>query len=104
VLLSEIEATHIHPPGIPKCIFGQSVWMGFDLVCPQVHIRVKHNKFLFQTLAVGTHVMVFPEVLFQRVVVDKVLLLPAFIAAIANMAPLVLVSTMSEELVVAVES
>ena len=68
--------------------------MRFNLVSLEIHLRVEHNEFLLQALPVWAHEVVFPEMLFERIVVDVVLLLPAAILTIANMATLMLVSTM----------
>jgi hypothetical protein len=48
--------------------------------------------------------MVFSEVNFEGVVVDKILLLPGTLAAVTDMAALVLVPTMCIQLVVSVEA
>lgn len=78
--------------------------MRFDLMSLEVHLRIKYNKFLLQTFSVWTHEMVFPEVLLERIVVHKVLLLPAPITAVANVAAFVLISTMCVQLIVSVEA
>jgi hypothetical protein len=59
----------------------------------EVHLRIEHNELLLQALPIRTHEMVLPEVLFQRIVIDIVLLLPASFSAIADVAALVLVAT-----------
>lgn len=48
--------------------------------------------------------MVFPEVYFEGVVIDIVLLLPRTLAPVTDMAPLVLVATMCVQLVVSVKA
>jgi hypothetical protein len=68
--------------------------MCFDLMCFQIHLRVEDCKLLLQTLSVRTQEMVFFEVDFERIVVDKVLLLASAITPITNVAAFVLVSTM----------
>lgn len=70
----------------------------------EVHLRIEYNELLLQALPVRTHEVILPEVLFQRVVVDIVLLLPAPFSAIADVTALVLVATMRVKLVVSVEA
>ena len=48
--------------------------------------------------------MIFAEVSFECIIVDKVLRVAAFIPSITNMTPLVLVSAVSIQLVVTIES
>jgi hypothetical protein len=78
--------------------------MGLDLMCFEVHLRVEDHEFLLETLPVRTQEVVFAKVHFERVVVDVVLLLPAALPSVANVAALVLVSTVSVQLVVSVEA
>jgi hypothetical protein len=72
-------------------------------MCLDIHFRIEHDEFLVQALLIRTKEMIFLEVQFQRVVVDKVLLLPAFIATIADMAPLVLLPAMYVQLIIPIE-
>jgi hypothetical protein len=58
----------------------------------EVHLRVEDHKLLLQAFAVRTQKMVFPEMNFERVIVDVVLLFSTTIASIANVAAFVLVS------------
>ena len=60
----------------------------------EVHLGIEYNKLLLQALPVWTHEVIFPEMLFERIVVDIVLLLPAPLSSIADVAALVLVATM----------
>jgi hypothetical protein len=68
--------------------------MNLDLMRLDIHLRVENNKLLLEALAIRTQEMVLAEMYLKRIVVDKVLLLPAPFTAIADMASLVLVSAM----------
>lgn len=70
----------------------------------EVHFRIEHNELLLQALPIRTHEVILPEMLFQRIVIDIVLLLPAPFSAIADVAALVLVATMRVQLIVSVEA
>jgi hypothetical protein len=78
--------------------------MALNLMCFQVHLGVKYDKLLLETLPVRAQEMVLAEVDFQRVVVDVVLLLPATIASVADVAALMLVSAVGVQLVVPIEA
>jgi len=78
--------------------------MGLDLVCFQVHLRVEHDKLFLHALPVRTQEVVLAEVDLERVVVDIVLLLPVVVAAVADVAALVLVSAVCVEFIVSVEA
>lgn len=78
--------------------------MGFDLMCFQIHFRIEHDELLFQTLAIGAKKVVFSKVVLKRVIIDIVLLLAAAVTSVANVAALVLVSTVRIQLIVAIES
>lgn len=70
----------------------------------KIHLGIEDNKLLLQAFSVWAHEMVFPKMLFERVVVDVILLLSAAISAIANVATLVLVSAMCVQLIVSIEA
>jgi hypothetical protein len=67
--------------------------MCLNLMRFQIHLRVEDRKLFLQTLSIRTQEMVFFEVHFEGIVVDKVLLFASAISAIANVAAFVLVST-----------
>ena len=79
--------------------------MHFQLVCLEVHLRVKYNELLLHALSVWAQEVVFSKVHLKRIVVDIVLLLPApTVLTIADVAAFVFVPTMRVELVVPVEA
>jgi hypothetical protein len=79
--------------------------MHLQLVCLEIHLGVKYNELLFQALSIWTQEVVFPEVLFERIVVDIVLLFfTSTVPAIANMATFVFVPAMRVKLVISVET
>jgi hypothetical protein len=63
-------------------------------MCLQVHLRIKHDEFLVQTLPIWAKEVVFAEMVLQIVVVEEVLRPCTFAPAVAKMATLVLFSTM----------
>ncbi len=78
--------------------------MRFKLVRLEIHLGLKHNKLLVQTVLLHTEVVIFSKVNFERVVVDIVLLLPAGVPSIADMAALVPVSAVRIQLIVTIEA
>lgn len=78
--------------------------MRLELVGLEVHFRIEHNKLFLQAFTVWAHEVVFSEVLLERIVIDKVLLLPASFSSVADVATLMLVATMRVELIVSVEA
>lgn len=78
--------------------------MSLDLMCFEVHLRVENHEFLLETLPVWAQEVVLAKVDFERVIVDVILLLPATLPSVANMAALVLVSAMSVQLVVPIKA
>jgi hypothetical protein len=101
---ANIELGEINDPIIAPHILGDPIRVRLDLVSLQVHLRLKYNELLVQAFLVKTNEMIFLEVNLQSIVVDVVLLLTVGGPTVADMASLVLVSTVSVELVVAVES
>jgi hypothetical protein len=102
---SELEAGHVHPPGISQRILGEAVGVHFQLMRLQIHLRVKHDELLLQALSVRAQEVVFPEVPLKGIVVDVILLLPAStVLAIADVAAFVFVSAMRVKLVVSIET
>jgi hypothetical protein len=73
--------------------------MGF-----QVHLRLKNDKLLLQTLFVQAEEMIFLEMILKGIVVNVILLLPTRRTAVAYVASLVTVTTVRVEFVIAVES
>jgi hypothetical protein len=69
----------------------------------KIHLRVKHDEFLLETLSIGTHKVILAKVKFKRIVIDVVLLFPSLRLAVAYVASLVFVSTVCIQLVVAIE-
>jgi hypothetical protein len=69
----------------------------------QIHFRCEDDKFLFLALSVQTWVMISPEMLLKRVVVNIVMGLPR-ILTITKEAPLMLVATMLIQFVSIVET
>jgi hypothetical protein len=78
--------------------------MCLKLVTLQVHLRLEYDKFLFQALLVQADEMVLLKMVLKCVVIDVVLLLTVRRTSVTNVATLVLVTTMSVKLIVAVES
>ena len=70
----------------------------------EIHLRLKDDKFLVQTLLICTQEVVFPEVNLQGFVVHIILLLPSMIPSVANMALFLLISAMCVQFVIAIES
>lgn len=73
--------------------------MGF-----QVHLRLKNDKLLLQTLFVQAEEMILLKMILKGIVVDVILLLPTGRAAVAYVASLMTVTTVRVEFVIAVES
>lgn len=74
-----------------------------QLVCLQVYIGPEHDKLLLQAFAISTQVVVFPEVLFERVVIAVVMRLPR-VLPIAEKAALVSFAAVFVQLIVVVKS
>jgi len=70
----------------------------------QIHLGIKDDELLLQTLLVRADEMVLSEVNLESIVVDIVLRLSTTIAAVAQVAALVAVTTMGEEFIVSVEA
>lgn len=99
-----VEARNVHPTSVPACVFGQPVWMSLELMRLEIHFGIEYNKLLVQTLLIRTCEMVFTKMNVQGVVIDIVLRIAASSSPVADVAPLMLVSAMGKELVVAVEA
>jgi len=78
--------------------------MSLELMSLQIHLGIKDDELLLQTLLVGAHEVILSEVNLESVVVDIVLGLSATIAAITQVASFVAVTTMGEEFIVSVEA
>jgi len=76
--------------------------MLLNLMRFQVNLRIKHYKLLFQALCVRTQKVVFPEMLFQHVVI-KVILWPSLTPPVTDEAPLVTLPTVSVQLIIPVK-
>lgn len=100
VRLSDVKGGHVDKPGVSAYSF---TGMFLEVMRLEVHFRLKHDKLLFQALAVGANVVVLLEVLFQGVVVEVIVRLSR-IAAVADEATLVLHAAMLVQLVVVVEA
>lgn len=78
--------------------------MLFDLVSFQVHGGIEDDELLLHALGVGAWKVIPVEVLLQRVVVNKVSRVVSTGMPVAQVAALVSISTVSEQLILAIES
>lgn len=69
----------------------------------QVHLRVKYYKLLLEALTIQAREVVLAEMSLQSIVIEVVLWVLTACPSIAKMASLMLISTMSIQLIFAVE-
>jgi hypothetical protein len=70
----------------------------------QIHLSLEDNELLLQTFFIQTQEVLLLKMVLKSVVVDKVFLLPVTSSAVANVTPFMLVSAVSVELVIPVET
>jgi hypothetical protein len=70
----------------------------------QIHLTVKHDKFLVQTFLLCTYVMIILEVDSQSFVIDVILLLGPRVSSVAEEAALMIVPAVYIELIRGVEA
>ena len=73
-------------------------------MCLNIHLRIKDNKLFLQTFPIRAQKVILSEMYLKRVIVDIILLLPAFVTTIADMAAFVLVATVRIKLIVSVKT
>lgn len=73
-------------------------------MCFQVQLGIKHNELLLQAFRINTSVVVFSEMLLERVVVNIILLLSPAVSPVTKVTSFMLVPTMGVELIVSVEA
>jgi hypothetical protein len=96
--LSHHKIGEVDAPGVSR----QSIRMRLKVVGLEVHLRLEDDEFLLQALFVKAEEVISLKVFLQSVVVQIVVRL-AWGSSIADMAPLMLLTTMSVQLIVAVE-
>lgn len=98
------ERAHVDAAGVATGVLREAVGVDFELVGLEVDLVFKDDELLLHAFFVGAHEVVAREVGREGVVVDVVLLLRGGVAAVADVAALVLVAAVREELVGGVEA
>lgn len=77
--------------------------MALQLMGFQIHLRLEHHKLLVQALFIQAKEVVLLKMIFERIVVDIILLLASTRPSVADVTSFMAIATMSIEFVVSVE-
>jgi hypothetical protein len=99
-----IEFSEVNHSCVATNVFRKALWMCFNLVALQVHLRFKNNKLFLQAIWVKASEMILMEVVLKSVVVNIVLLLAVGRTSVTDVAAFMFITAVSVQLVVAVEA